>query len=75
MKSSREYTWYNKTRARDWWNRTRVVKQDVSSYNIIRVINRKSDIKYNESKLGKTYNGSIVGIFYYNYYYSSYPDV
>ena len=53
MISSREYSWYDKIRAGDWWNRTQVVKQDVSSYNIIRVINRKSDVKPDESKLGK----------------------
>jgi len=51
-----------------------VVKQDVSSYNIIMVINRKSDVKPDENILGKIYNGYIVGIFYC-YYYSSYPDV
>ena len=73
MISSREYSWYNKIRAGEWWNRIQVVRQDVNRYNIIRVINRKSDVKSDESKLGKAYNGSIVGIFYY--YYSSYPDV
>jgi len=51
-----------------------VVKQDISNYNIIMVINRKSDVKPDESKLGKAYNRYIVGIFYY-YYYPSYPDV
>ena len=73
MISSREYTWYNKIRAGDWWNKTQVVRQDVSRYNIITVINRKSDVKPDESILGKAYNGYIVGIFYY--YYSSYADV
>jgi len=38
------------------------------------VINRKSNVKSDEGKYGKAYNGSIVGNFYY-YYYSSYPDV
>ena len=65
---------YNKIRAGDWWNRTQVAKQDVSSYNIIMVINRKSNVKPDESKLGKAYNGYIVCIFYY-FYYSSYLDV
>ena len=50
-----------------------MVKQDVNSYNIIRVINQKSDVKFDESILDKAYNGNIVGIFYY--YYSSYSDV
>jgi len=49
-----------------------VVKQDED--NIVMIINRKSDVKPDESILGKTYNRYIVGIFYY-YYYSSYPDV
>ena len=40
----------------------------MSRYNIVMIINVKPD----ESILGKSYNGSIVGIFYY--YYSSYPD-
>ena len=51
-----------------------MVKQNVSSYNIIIVINQKSDIKFDESILDKAYNGYIVGIFYY-YYYSSCLDV
>ena len=51
--SSREYSLYDKIRAGDWWIRTQVVKQDGSSYNIIMVINRKSDVKPDESKLGK----------------------
>ena len=74
MISSREHSWYNKIRAGDWWNITQVAKQDISSYNIIMVINQKSDVKPNESILSKAYNRYIVGIFYY-YYYSSYPDV
>ena len=53
MISSREYSCYDKIRAGDWWNRTQVVKKDVSSYNIIMVINQKSDIKPDESKLDK----------------------
>jgi len=65
---------YNKIRAGDWWNRTEVAQQDVSSYNIIIVINRKSDVKPDESILGKAYNEYLVGIFYY-YYYSSYLDI
>jgi len=72
--SSRKYSWYNKISAGDLWNRTQVVRKDVNNYNIIRVINQKSDVKCYESKLGKAYNGSIVGIFYY-YYYLSYPDI
>ena len=72
--SSREYSWYDKI-ARDKWNRIQVERQDVSSYNITRVINRKSNIKPDESILGKAYNKYIVAIFYYYYYYSSYPDV
>ena len=51
-----------------------MVRHDVSRYNVVMIINRKSDIKPDESILGKAYNGYIVGIFYY-YYYSSYPDV
>ena len=46
------------------------MRQDLNSYNIIMVINRKSDVKSDESKLGKAYNRYIVGIFCY-YYYSS----
>ena len=56
------------------WNRTQAAKQNVSMYNIVMIINQKSDVKPNESILGKAYNGYIVGIFYY-YFYSSYPDV
>ena len=74
MIASREYSWYNKIRAGDWWNRTQVAKKDVSSYNIIMVINQKPIIKPDESILVKAYNKYIVGIFYY-YCYSSYPDV
>ena len=77
VKSSRKYSWYGKIRVGDWWNRTQVVKQDVSRYNIVMLINRKSDVKPHGSKLSKAYNGythtHIVGIFYY--YYSSYPDI
>ena len=51
-----------------------MIKQNVSSYNTIAVMNRKSDVKPHESKLSKAYNRYIDGIFYY-YYYSSYPDV
>jgi len=36
--SRREYTWYNKIRAGDWWNITHVVRKDASSYNIIIII-------------------------------------
>ena len=54
MISSRKYSWYDKIRAGDWRNRTQVIKQDVSSYNIIMVINRKSDVKPDESNCGKT---------------------
>ena len=28
MISSREYSWYDKIREGDWWNRTQVIKQD-----------------------------------------------
>jgi len=52
-----------------------VVRQDVSGYNIIVVINQKFNVKPDESILNKAYNGYIIGIFYYYYYYSSYPDV
>ena len=53
----------------------KVIKQDVSSYNII-IINQKSNVKPDESKQGKAFNGYKVDIFYYYYYYySSYPDV
>ena len=55
--SSRKYTWYNKTRVGDWWNRTQVVKQDVSRYNMVMIINRKSDLKPDGSKHGKIYKG------------------
>ena len=51
-----------------------MVKEDESSYNTIAVMNRKSNVKPDESKLSKAYNGFIIGIFLY-YYYSSYPDV
>ena len=44
-----------------------MVKQDISSYTIIMVINQKSDVKSDENKLSKAYNGYIVGIFYYYY--------
>ena len=50
-----------------------MVKQDVSRYNIVMLINQKSDIKSDENILGKSYNGYIVGIFYY--YYSSDPYI
>jgi len=73
MISSREYSWYNKITVGDWWGRTQEVRQDVSMYNIVMIINRKSDVKLDESILGKAYHGFIVGIFYY--YYSFYPDV
>ena len=46
-----------------------MIKHDISRYNIVMIINRKSDVKSEESILGKAYNGFIVGIFYY--YYSS----
>ena len=46
----------------------------MSRYNIVMIINWKSDVKSDESILGMSYYGSIVDIFYY-YYYSSYPDV
>ena len=59
-------------RAGDWWNRIRGVKLDVYSYNIIRVINQKSDVKSDESVLGKAYNGYIISIFYYYYSYDPY---
>jgi len=71
MISSREYSWYNKITVGDWWGRTQEVRQDVSRYNIVMVINRKFDVKPNESILGKASYGFVVGIFYY--YYSSYP--
>ena len=51
-----------------------MAKQDVNSYNVVMVTNQNSDVKPDESILGKAYNGYIVDIFYY-YYYSSYPDV
>ena len=50
-----------------------MVRQDVNRYNII-IIKSKFEVRPNESKHDKIYNGYIVGIFYY-YYYSSYPDV
>ena len=59
MISSREYTWYGKISAGDWWNRTHVVRQDVNRYNIVMLINRKSDVKPDGSKLSKAYNGYI----------------
>ena len=71
--SSTEYSWYDKV-ARDKRNRIQVDRQDVSSYNITRVINRKFNIKPDESILDKAYNKYIVGIIHY-YYYSSYPNV
>ena len=40
MISSMEYAWYNMIRIGDWWNRTQVIRQDVSSYNIIIIINK-----------------------------------
>ena len=54
MISSREYSWYNKIRAGDWWNRTQAVKKNVSSYYIIMIINQKSDVKLDESKYSNT---------------------
>ena len=69
-----EYSWYDNIRAGDWWNRTQVAKQDISSYNIKMVINQKSDVKPDESILDKAYNGYIDDIFYYHYYLS-YPDI
>ena len=50
-----------------------MVRQDVNSYNII-IIKSKFEVRLNESKHGKIYNGYVVDSFYY-YYYSSYPDV
>ena len=38
MISSREHAWCIMIRAGDWWNRTQVVRQNVSSYNIIIII-------------------------------------
>ena len=38
----------------DWWNRTRVVKQDVSRYNIVMLINQKSDVKPDKSNYNET---------------------
>ena len=61
--SSREYSWFDKIRAGDWWNRTQIVKQGVSMYNIVMIINRKSDVKFDESILGKVYNEYIVASF------------
>ena len=40
-----------------------MVRQDVNSYNIIMAVNWKSDVKPDESILGKAYNGYIFGIF------------
>ena len=51
---SREHAWYNMIRVEDWWNRTQVVKQNVSRYNIVMIINRKSDVKPKESNYSKT---------------------
>ena len=53
--SSREYSWHDKI-VRDKWNRIQVEREDVSSYNITKVINQKSNIKPDESILGKAYN-------------------
>ena len=61
--SSREYSWYNKIRAGDWWDRIQVERQDVDNYNIIMAISWKSDVKSDESILCKAYNGFIVGTF------------
>ena len=41
-------------RAGDWWNRTRVVKQDASKDNIVMLINQKSDVKPDENNCGET---------------------
>ena len=49
-----EYSWYDNIRAGDWWNRTQVVKQDVSRYNIVMLINQKSDVKPDEGNCGET---------------------
>ena len=73
MISSRNYSWYDKIRVEDWWNKTQVVKHDVSKYNIIMIITQKFDVKSDESILGKAYNRYIVCIFYY--YYSSDPYI
>ena len=40
-----------------------MVRQDIDSYNIIMAINWKSDVKPDESILGKAYNGCIVASF------------
>ena len=40
-----------------------MVKQDVNSYNIIMATNGKSDVKPDESILGKAYNRYIVASF------------
>jgi len=54
-------------KAGDWWNGTQVAKQDLSSYNIIMVINWKSDVKPDESIPGNRY----IDVIFYYYYYSS----
>ena len=40
--------------AGDWRNRIQVVKQDVSRYNIVMLINQKSDVKPDESNYNET---------------------
>ena len=49
MISSRKYSWYDRIRAGDWWNKIQMIKQDVSTYKIIMVINWKSDVKSDEN--------------------------
>jgi len=60
--------WYDKIRVEDWWNRTQVIKQDVSRYNRAMIINRKSDVKSDESI-------QRIRSWHLLLYYSSYPDV
>jgi len=42
LTSSREYSWYDKIRAGDWWNRTQAERQDISGYDIIII---KSEVR------------------------------
>jgi len=53
--SSRKYSWYNKITVGDWWSRTQGEGQDVSRYNVVMIINQKSDLKPDESILDKAH--------------------
>ena len=48
--SNRKYSWYDKIRTGDWWNRIRVVKPGVSKYSIIIIKPEiRSKTRYNQS--------------------------